>query len=338
MDAVRASIGYPFVFKPHVLHEPEAEKRYLVDGGLSSNLPVFLFAGEHKSTGYPVLAFDLILPEEKKPASKKYRFTDFCGDLIGTALEVNDELHRQTFTELTRSGSVIYIPIKVPAGIDTFKFSLNEQERESLYLAGYYHASQVLDREFRNLADAQKNREALQATLNVPVYLVRPLLKALVKEVEERTEARSVRAHVMLPTGKDKLIIAYEFGMSDEDTDKDFQVDTRSKWMRKVFEEREPTLSNLDKLREHPHLWGLSEDEVRRIRLDRKTLISVPILEARASADEVRDLDCLGILSVDTTTPLQYTPSESSFDILDRWAGTIAIQKKWADIVSRVLQ
>ena len=336
VEAVRASMGYPFVFEPLELIEPERETRYLVDGGLSSNLPVFLFASEHKITRYPVLAFDLILPERKNEQSKKYRIKDFCGDLIATALEAGDDLHRQTVTDLTRS--IIYIPIKVPPGIDTFKVSLTPQEKDSLYNAGYRHASEVLNRELRNLVSAERNLEAVQATLNVPTYLIQPLLKALAREVEEKTIAKAVRAHVMLPKGGDNLIIAYQYGMEDEDPDKDFQVDSRSKWMRKVFEDREPTLSDLNKLREHPELWGLTLNQVNRIRPDRQTLVSVPIFEARASAENVTDLDCLGILSIDTTTPLHYTPSESPSDIVAKWANVIAIQKKWADIVARVLE
>ena len=58
LEAVRGSIGYPFVFEPLEFADPEKRKRYLVDGGLVSNLPVFLFAKEHKITRYPVLAFD----------------------------------------------------------------------------------------------------------------------------------------------------------------------------------------------------------------------------------------------------------------------------------------
>jgi NTE family protein len=336
LEAVRASIGYPFVFEPLESDDPEKQRRYLVDGGLCSNLPVFLFAKEHKITRYPVLAFDLILPEKSKDNGRKYKIRDYCTDLIATALEASDDLHRQTITDLTRS--VIYIPIKVPPGIDTFKFSLSPQERDSLYNAGYRHASEVLGRELRNLRSAQRNLEAVQATLNVPTYLIQPLLKAMAREVEEKTFAKSVRAHVMLPKGRDSLIVTYQYGMGDEDPDKDFQVDTRSKWMRKVYYDREPTLSNLSKLREQPSLWGLTKDEIRRIRPDRQTLVSVPIWEARASAGEVTELDCLGVLSIDTSSPLQYTPAESALDTLARWEAVIDIQKKWADIVARVLE
>ncbi|MBM3819177.1 MAG: patatin-like phospholipase family protein [Acidimicrobiia bacterium] len=54
-DAVRASTSYPFVFEPVKFND-----RYLVDGGLSSNLPVFVFERERAHTRLPVIAFDLI--------------------------------------------------------------------------------------------------------------------------------------------------------------------------------------------------------------------------------------------------------------------------------------
>jgi predicted acylesterase/phospholipase RssA len=47
--AVRASASYPFVFEPVKTHD----KCLLSDGGLASNLPAFLFAKEHRATGFP---------------------------------------------------------------------------------------------------------------------------------------------------------------------------------------------------------------------------------------------------------------------------------------------
>ncbi len=55
LDAVRASAGFPFVFRPvHV------GTSYLVDGGVASNLPSFLFSEESEETRFPTLAFDLV--------------------------------------------------------------------------------------------------------------------------------------------------------------------------------------------------------------------------------------------------------------------------------------
>jgi NTE family protein len=54
VDAVRASISYPYVFRPVMSND-----RLLVDGGLCSNLPILLFAQERNVDRLPVFAFDL---------------------------------------------------------------------------------------------------------------------------------------------------------------------------------------------------------------------------------------------------------------------------------------
>lgn len=63
LDAVRASMSYPFVFLPVRVNE-----RFVVDGGLCSNLPIFLFEEERRADGLPVIAFDLVSlpPREQK--------------------------------------------------------------------------------------------------------------------------------------------------------------------------------------------------------------------------------------------------------------------------------
>ena len=325
--AIRASISFPFIFIPVEDVSDDQSKRYLVDGGLCSNLPVFLFAREHRETGYPVLAFDLI-PPEKKPHSR-YRVRDFCSDLISTALEASDGIHRDAIGEFTRN--IHYIPIKIPEGIDTFKIPMTDDERERLYDRGFRDASETLDKIFRNEKEAKTEKDKIQVILNVPDSLVSPLLKGFIQEMQEKRPAGRLRAHVMLPSGKDKLVLTYQFGFTDDDPDKYFKVGTPSKWVRKVFNQKEPTISDLEKLRAQPGIWGMKAVEVEMIRQDRQTLLSVPILEARANAAKVEEFPCLGILSVDTDTPIQYT----SWGFDDRTAVMVAM--RWADIVSRII-
>lgn len=46
LEAVGASMTYPFVFRPVQVND-----RFLMDGGLCSNLPIFLFEKERRSDG-----------------------------------------------------------------------------------------------------------------------------------------------------------------------------------------------------------------------------------------------------------------------------------------------
>lgn len=75
LDAVRASMSYPFVFQPVLLYNA-----YQVDGGLSSNLPLSVFEEERRRDGATVVAFDLEASRKDQPAP--YGMKEFCGDLL----------------------------------------------------------------------------------------------------------------------------------------------------------------------------------------------------------------------------------------------------------------
>src|SRR6266446_4541076 len=85
IDAVRASMSYPFVFQPVRMNT-----RYLADGGLSSNLPIFMFEPERQNNHLPVVAFDLVASH--RASVSKWTFSGFCGDMLTTALESGDHI------------------------------------------------------------------------------------------------------------------------------------------------------------------------------------------------------------------------------------------------------
>jgi NTE family protein len=312
-------------------------RRYIVDGGLISNLPVFLFAREQKRTGYHVFAFDLIPPTKKR--EENYRFRDFCSDLVATALEAGDNLHRETISDFI--SNLVYIPIPVPEGIDTLKFSLSKEERKKLYGIGLMTTWKTLRKKLPKLPVAKTRMQSVQATLNIPVSHVQSLLKALAQEVNDITPVSNLRTHIMLPVSEKELMVTYHFNM-DHDTDRELIVGTDSKWARQVFLKGKPTLSNLEQLRAQPEEWRLSNQLVKQIQREQLTLFSVPIREQRRREDEraqrrredERDEgDCIGVLSVDTATPLGAT----MWGPEDRAPLILEAMMKWAKIVSRFI-
>ena len=339
--AVRASVGFPFVFRPVKQSFGAKKTRYLVDGGLCSNLPVFLFADEHKKTGFPILAFDLISKEKGDGGGGgggRYRFWDFCGDLLQTALGASDEIHRRTIQDLT-GNRFCYVPIRVSAG--TFEINLDETARENLYNAGYRQASRELRRVFTDLPGAATKADAKKSVLNVPDSLIAPLLRGLVQDIEEATHARDLRAHVMLPVAENRLAVTYQYGMREDDPDRYMEVGPPSKWLKRVFQLKQPTISNFAKLRGKPDEWGMSPQNVGKIRDDRKAMISVPILKLSVKAKDPAvkgsdKFDCIGILSVDTGTPAEYTSWDFNENTEESRAARRAM-KKWADIILRML-
>jgi len=131
LEAVRASAGYPFAFRPL-----EGSGFRLVDGGLSSNLPSFLFIEEYRNQRIPTFAFDLIT--SPKDFSPPYALKRYLSDLLNTALEAGDELLRHV------SDGVVHVPIEVPKGINTLDFGISRSQRQALYNAGYQQAASFL--------------------------------------------------------------------------------------------------------------------------------------------------------------------------------------------------
>ena len=131
--AVRISAGYPGFFPPIALtdaatHTPGA----LVDGGITSSFPVFLF--DKPTPEHPTWAFRLFggQPPEKPPVNPIKGLLwpiDMIKDVIDTAINALDDFELKTFPERT---------IAIPTGsVSTLNFSLSPQDKEFLFNSGY---------------------------------------------------------------------------------------------------------------------------------------------------------------------------------------------------------
>lgn len=120
-------MSYPFVFTPIADGD-----RVLVDGGLSSNLPVFLFQEEQRKNSKPVIAFDLYNQENSKSlqTQQKYEFGQFCADILSTIINSSDDLLRSV------TDKVYHVRVPLPANIKTLDFSIDVELRENLFIEG----------------------------------------------------------------------------------------------------------------------------------------------------------------------------------------------------------
>ncbi len=233
LDAVRASTCYPFVFQP----VDRNRQCWLVDGGLASNLPAFLFHDEQQRTRHPVFAFDLT-SEASPEAATNYDLKRFLKDMVSTALDAGDELLRKVLKD------VIHVPIRIPNKFDVLDFKIGLDGRRKLFNLGYHQSSEFLD----NLEILQRHNQAedfvhqlgvhglgqteiregviqrqLQARYGDP-KLFEAVLFAVAQDIESSTDAEDVRTHIMLRTGRTfddgtpTRIVTYSFGMFDPAT------------------------------------------------------------------------------------------------------------------------
>ena len=296
LDAVRASTSYPFVFQP-----VEKNDRWLVDGGLSSNLPAFLFAEEYRSTGIPAFAFDLTVAPS--PASGKYGFSRFLPDMLATAFEASDEVQRRVLR------GVHYVPVPVPPDIGTLDFGISAQDRARLYDIGHREVSSFLAK-FHPLQRAKeagnRMKQLLQAEYGSP-QLFQPVLYGLAKQIEKETGAYNVRVTVMLPTGRPapSRIVVYGYNM-DGDPDSDLELPEDAGCTGQAWATRGPAIADLEEAAAKPEPWKMTEEQHAKVPKSRKAMLAVPI-HAGLKEGEKLPPPPIGTLAVDTTSPLERT-------------------------------
>jgi NTE family protein len=327
IDAVRASTSYPFAFEPVFLNG-----RRLVDGGLSSNLPVFLFAEDYRQTRIPALAFDLSAPPGL--AGETYSVGQYGNDLLSTALEASDELLRRVLR------GVHYIPVVTPPGIRTLDFGLSRDDRKRLFDAGY-NATTASLANLEPLKRVKMAGEELQKQLQAefgPPQLFTAVLHALAKDIEANTKAKGVRAHIMLPTGREPptRIVTYNYGM-DRSADVDLELPETAGCSGKAWSERAPILADLAEAGKEPAHWDMTKQQHDKVPRSQVSMLSVPI-HALLAAGENRPPAPIGTLSVDSTTPLNETGwLEMISDGPRAHPEAVRIMMNWAYIVRRLL-
>ena len=283
ITAVRASTSYPFVFEPVPFN-----RNYYSDGGISSNLPVFLFEQERKTERKPILAFDLVHEQDVAEAEDcEYRLFNFCNDLLGTTLESSDKLLQGLINDLH------YIPVPIPRTIDTLKFKLTEDEQTTLYQRGYEAASDYLKNHvphwFRETPEAETSRRIykhasdlikdLQRSIRVLPTIIHSLLDVVARDFELNTGAKSVRCAIMLPAENDTQVVVYHFGM-DADPDIDFQMDLNAGCAGAARINLRPFIADLEEASRNPAQWGLTREQQNKIPKDRKAALAIPLFDA----------------------------------------------------------
>jgi len=125
--AVRMSCSIPYFFDPaKVVHHPSKKVSYIVDGGLLSNFPVWLFDREHPR--WPTFGFRLVSETEGKPHEIHGPISLFRA-MFFTMMEAHDNRHIKEQDRLRT--------IQVPTtGVSVTDFHLSREKRQALYEAG----------------------------------------------------------------------------------------------------------------------------------------------------------------------------------------------------------
>lgn len=144
VDAVRASMSYPFIFTPVGF----GSERF-VDGGLCSNLPVSAFDESMRGVSLG-LAFDLVPVREEPTATKEKSLLGLAKDMVATSLEGSDELTRRAvFRSAAFSGITFrHIPVPVTREVHTLEFRVDSTKRDQMFHHAYRSTNEYISKYF----------------------------------------------------------------------------------------------------------------------------------------------------------------------------------------------
>ncbi|TCO79701.1 NTE family protein [Plasticicumulans lactativorans] len=135
--AVRMSMSIPFFFEPVVLKSKEGRSCYIVDGGVLSNFPVWLFDSDGEPA-WPTFGYKLVNPKENRPHQINGPLTLFAA-LFSTMLDAHDAryIEDQHFART--------IPIHT-GHVRSTDFDLSKADAAWLYAQGRLAAREFFDR------------------------------------------------------------------------------------------------------------------------------------------------------------------------------------------------
>jgi NTE family protein len=173
--AVRMSMSIPIFFEPVVHENPDTGQEHLiVDGGMLSNFPVWLFDAQGRRPRWPTFGLMLVEPDPKVPVGRRLAgeerhgvppgsLIDYLKSLASTMMAAQDRLYLENAT-FART-----IPIPT-LGVATTEFDLSADRVHALYDAGHAAAISFLDgwdfeeyiEKFRQDGEPVRRRDSLR--------------------------------------------------------------------------------------------------------------------------------------------------------------------------------
>jgi NTE family protein len=150
--AVRMSMSIPIFFEPvRVQNAKTNHEHLLVDGGMLSNFPVWLFDADSSAIpDWPTFGLLLVEPSPKHPITERLpqprpgpRGARGLYELITAMVHTMTEAHDRMYLEQDTFARTIGIPT---LGIGTTEFEITEERKEKLYASGRDAAAKFLAR------------------------------------------------------------------------------------------------------------------------------------------------------------------------------------------------
>lgn len=139
--AIRMSSSLPFFFEPCRIVSTNTKERqeihYLIDGGVLSNFPVWVFDNDDVPQ-WPTFGFKIIEDDQTEPSHINNPF-DLFKAILSTMLEAHDKQHESNLKSRLRT-------ISIPSlGIKTTDFDNINKQKDALFQSGVQAATGFFD-------------------------------------------------------------------------------------------------------------------------------------------------------------------------------------------------
>jgi len=278
--AVAASISIPFFFEPTVVNG-----RSMVDGGLMSNFPAWLFESERALFPPFTRTYGFTLAEGVATAQPEDTFRillSYAGTVIQTGIFGGQAL-------LNRSVELFQVvPVRTNVGV--VAFDLNTEQKNALYNEGrncvrdFFHNHGVVD-DNAVTAALKRMSEQLRTMLNLP-------------------DVR-LRANIMLPVKGEFLRVMYTFNMQEFADDR-LLLHQDHTGGGQAYRQKQTFLTDMRTIRQNGRIRGLSKYDGALVPPDLVSLISIPIFGSNMDWTRVRELRAqpLGVLNFDCNSDI----------------------------------
>lgn len=265
--AVGASIAIPGVFRP-----PEIENMILVDGGVLSNFPAWVFDEErdrHKEIA-PTFGFRLTsaLSATQTTGEKWQTFVGYAAAFVKTALFGDSVLEVRQIEDLH------LIPIKVTA--DTLDFDLIDKDKIALFNAGLVAAT-----DFFAQYIGPKDPEQINLLLE---YIKGKFLTEILASGDRSGRGVShLRLNIALPIEpkRQKLRILYSHNM-EMDADQNLVLRINEGAIGRCWQTHRMVAVDMEQAKEtFASEWQMSKTQQALVRPALKSLLSIPIFEPK---------------------------------------------------------
>lgn len=134
-SAVRMSTAIPLFFTPVIIQYGKCES-YIVDGGVLSNFPVWIFDAEG-TPKWPTFGFRLVDSSKDRCNPGKTGLLDYAFNILGAMIDEDQSIY------LRDKDSVRTISIPTP-GVSTTDFDISPMDAFRLYQSGYESCQRFL--------------------------------------------------------------------------------------------------------------------------------------------------------------------------------------------------